>query len=102
MRGIDTKPKRGPAARNATRSQQDERSFFSSARSQWNLTLMRPNSSVWISSPAGPVTTAVWMPCTTGRGVARSGLNCCLSGIAEKLQRKLEPSPSPDSSGGSM
>ncbi len=62
-----------PAQVVATRIQQELVSSALPSRSQWNCTLMRPYLSVKISSPDGPVTIAVWQPCTKGRGVFRSG-----------------------------
>ncbi|KYF78369.1 hypothetical protein BE17_38090 [Sorangium cellulosum] len=45
---------------------------------------MRPNSSVHISSPRLPTTTAVCAPAMTGFGVTRAGRNGVSLGIASK------------------
>jgi hypothetical protein len=62
-----------PALGMATRSQQEDLSSrlaplpgCSSARCQWNCTLMRPSSSVCTSSPSGPTTVAVCTPLDVG------------------------------------
>src|SRR2546422_6789678 len=74
MRGMEMAPNPGPAQFVATRIQQLEFSFMAPRRSQWNCTLMRPYSSVQISSPAGPTTTAVCGPVVRGLGVVRAGV----------------------------
>ncbi len=74
MRGIEIAPKPEPAQLVATRIQQMEFSSIAPSRSQWNCTLMRPYSSVQISSPAGPTTTAVCGPVVRGLGVFLAGV----------------------------
>ena len=59
-RGMKTKPQPLPAQGCWTRTQQELWSSRRPSRSQWNSTFTRPCSSVWISSPGGPTTTAVW------------------------------------------
>ena len=54
------------------RTQQELLSSPLPSRSQWNLTFTRPNSSVKISSPAGPTTIAVCGPSTMGFRVVRA------------------------------
>ncbi|CAM4199760.1 hypothetical protein ACAN107058_23700 [Paracidovorax anthurii] len=73
MRGVNTAPKPGPAQLVDTRTQQLECSSMAPMRSQWNCTFTRPYSSVQISSPAGPTTTAVCGPVVRGRGVLSCG-----------------------------
>ncbi len=61
-RGIDVMPKPWPDHEVATRTQAELRSSYSPTRSQWNCRRTRPYWSVWISSPAGPTTSAVCRP----------------------------------------
>lgn len=82
MRGIEMAPKPGPAQLVVTRIQQLEFWSLLPSRSQWNCTLMRPYSSVQISSPAGPTTTAVCGPVVRGLGVVRGGVKARLVGWA--------------------
>jgi hypothetical protein len=84
IRGQKEAPQRRPAAICPTRTQQELSESFFPSRSQWNWTLMRPYLSVKISSPLGPTTTAVWVPCTTGRRVRRGNRK----GRAEEKQVK--------------
>src|SRR5690606_27389265 len=58
------------------------------SRAQWNWTLIRPCSSQWISSPAGPVTTAVCWPSTRGLGWRRAGRCGVSRGLAWKWLRE--------------
>ena len=85
MRGIEIPPQLFPAQGCETRIQHELFSFFLPSRSQWNWTFTRPYLSVWISSPEGPTTTAVWQPCTKGCGVTRGGRNGVEKGIHSKV-----------------
>ena len=58
-----------------TRTKQEEVSLLSPSRSQWNWILIRPCSSVQISSPLLPTTVAVCRPCTSGQGVTSGARN---------------------------
>ncbi len=80
-RGRKLAPHFFPAQGCATRIQHELLSSPSPRRSQWNWTLMRPYSSVWISSPEGPTTIAVWRPRITGFGVTRAGRNVEVAGM---------------------
>ncbi len=73
MRGRFVPPKPAPPHGWFTWIQHDESSFIWPSRSQWNWTRTRPNSSTWISSPAGPTTVALSTPCARGLGVFSSG-----------------------------
>src|SRR5690606_31952016 len=79
------KPHPEPAHFCCTRTQQELVSSAGFSRSQWNFTLMRPCSSTWISSPTGPVTTAVWMLGIRGFGV----LLCARYGTATGMHWKV-------------
>ena len=65
-----------------TRIQQELLSSSAPSRSQWNWSFTRPYLSQWISSPAGPVTRAVWGPRTWGLGVRRPGRKGWSAGTA--------------------
>ena len=58
-----------PAQGVATRTQHELFASFLPWRSQWNWTFTRPYLSVKISSPGGPTTTAVCVPCDPRLGV---------------------------------
>ncbi len=75
-------PKFLPAQGCDTRTQHELFSSFLPRRSQWNCTFTRPYLSVKISSPPGPMTTAVCGPCTKGLGVRRGGRYCWSDGMA--------------------
>ncbi len=72
-RGMFMPPKPVPAHGWLTGTQHELSSFMWLCRSQWKCTRTRPNSSVWISSPAAPTTVAVSTPDTFGFGVDRAG-----------------------------
>ena len=73
-----------PAQRVPTRTQHELSASFLPSRSQWNWTFTRPYLSVKISSPGGPTTTAVCVPCDGGRGVVRGGRNGSAAGMQVK------------------
>src|SRR5690606_22513538 len=87
MRGMVTLPQWLPAQLLATGSQQLVWASAWPSRSQWNWTLIRPCSSQWVSSPAGPVTTAVCWPSTRGLGWRRAGRCGVSQGVAWKWLR---------------
>ena len=62
-------PKPAPAHGWLTGTQHELVSSVAPSRSQWKWRRTRPNSSVWISSPGGPTTTALCMPWMVGFGV---------------------------------
>ncbi len=57
------------------------------SRSQWSWTFTRPRASVWIVSPGGPTTTAVWTPRTIGRGAGVCTRKGTSEGMAVKRLR---------------
>ena len=73
IRGTVTIPYPPPAHPWLTRNQHELPWSNSPSRSQWNCTRTRPNSSVWISCPDGPTTTALSTPCARGFGVVFLG-----------------------------
>ena len=91
MRGNATMPKPGPAHGCTTRIQHEPFSSAVPIRSQRNFTLTRPYSSVWMSSPFFPTTTAVCKPCTKGRSVSRCETKRVFFGIASKRHLNIGP-----------
>ncbi|VVP57383.1 hypothetical protein PS896_05808 [Pseudomonas fluorescens] len=87
IRGMAMPPYWAPAQALETRSQQLVLSSAWPSRSQWNWTLTRPYSSQWISSPFGPVTTALWLPRMRGFGWRRGGRLGTSHGVAWKRLR---------------
>ena len=72
-RGMVIQPYASPPQPSPTRIQQVAPSSNSPSRSQGNCTRIRPYSSVWISSPAGPTTRATCTPRMFGLGVVSGG-----------------------------
>jgi len=61
-------------------------------RSQWKCTRTRPISSVWISSPSGPVTVALSNPSVRGFGVRSAGRTSRSANVASQTWRIGTPS----------
>src|SRR5262245_21144092 len=95
-RGRNIVPQFFPAHCCATRTQHELFSSPSAYRSQWKRTLMRPYSSVQISSPDGPTTIAVCGPLVRGFSVLRVDRQGVFASIASIVQVHCALGSSPD------